>query len=314
MIKRYLPFLLLFGLALWAKETRIGYIDSERIFRKYEAASEAKTAFNEEVEKYRAKADTMKRELQKAQEEYEAQKAMLSEEARAAKEQEIAGLRQRFTDFTQSVWGEHGKLELKQQELLGPLVKKINEAVKKIAEKEGYTMILDIAERSIVYAEPNLDITDEVITELNKKYRPALALRKKKIAAFPLFEKNKEATDAKLGEECLDILYEGLTKLERTRTDIKLISKTNIENALSRRSITNVDEIMAKDIGRTLDADYIFTGTVEKRGDAIKLELTLSEPKTDKTYPKKEAQAPKKEFLKENLLNLFQGFLSYIKK
>ncbi len=314
MIKRYLPLLLLFSSALWAKETRIGYIDSERIFREYEAASEAKRAFNEEVEKYRAKADTMKRELQKAEEEYEAQKPMLSEEARAAKEQEIAGLRKRFTDFTQSVWGEHGKLELKQQELLAPLVKKINEAVKKIAEKEGYTMILDVAERSIVYAEPGLDITDEVIAELNKEYRPVLAIRKKKIAAFPLFEKNKEAVDENLGEECLDILYAELGNFEGKRTDIKLISKTEVENALSRRSITNVDEAMARDIGRILDADYIFTGTVEKRGDAIKLELTLFEPKTGKTYPKKEAQAPKREFLKESLLNLFQGFLSYIKK
>ena len=311
---RFLPFLLFLSFGLWAKEIKIGYIDSERIFKEYEAASEAKTSFNEEVSKYTSKADTMKRELQKVEEEYEAQKPMLSEEARAAKEQEIASLHQRFTEFTQNIWGERGKLVTKQKELLGPIVKKINEAVRKMAQKEGYAIILDLAARDIIYAEPGLDISKEVIKELNKEYRPALALRKKKIAAFPLFEKNKEAVDERLGRECLDIIYAKLGDLEKARTDVRLIYKGDVENALSSRSITNVDEIKAKEIGRTLDADYIFTGTVEKKGDAINLELTLSEPKIDKDYPTKSGKAEKKELLKETLLGLFQGFLTHIEK
>ncbi|MCB5271731.1 MAG: OmpH family outer membrane protein, partial [Candidatus Cloacimonetes bacterium] len=61
-----------------------------------------------------------------------------------------------------------GRAELRYRELIDPLTKKIHDIITKIAVDENYTMILDVSMGVVLYATPSIDITDQILQELNK--------------------------------------------------------------------------------------------------------------------------------------------------
>ncbi|HNQ44466.1 MAG TPA: OmpH family outer membrane protein, partial [Candidatus Cloacimonadota bacterium] len=65
-------------------------------------------------------------------------------------------------------FGENGRAEQRYRELIDPLTNKIHDIITRIAEDEKYTMILDVSMGVILYATPTIDITEQVLQELNK--------------------------------------------------------------------------------------------------------------------------------------------------
>ncbi|CAM3481374.1 OmpH family outer membrane protein [Aequorivita lipolytica] len=56
-------------------------------------------------------------------------------------------------------------MDIKQQESLKPLYKKIGEALDKVAKEQGYTQVMQ-TNQDLVYLDPNYDLTTPVLTEL----------------------------------------------------------------------------------------------------------------------------------------------------
>ncbi|MFZ2900617.1 MAG: OmpH family outer membrane protein [Saprospiraceae bacterium] len=50
----------------------------------------------------------------------------------------------------------------KQEELLAPVLEKINTAIKEIAKEDGYTLVFDLSSGAILFADENSDITAKV--------------------------------------------------------------------------------------------------------------------------------------------------------
>jgi hypothetical protein len=65
-------------------------------------------------------------------------------------------------------FGEGGKAEQRYRELIDPLTLKIHNLIKKTAEDEKYTMIFDVSMGTVLYAAPAIDLTDQILLELNK--------------------------------------------------------------------------------------------------------------------------------------------------
>uniref|UniRef100_A0A7C6ECZ2 OmpH family outer membrane protein n=1 Tax=candidate division WOR-3 bacterium TaxID=2052148 RepID=A0A7C6ECZ2_UNCW3 len=300
--------LLTLGL-IFAKEVKIGYIDSERIYQNYEETQSARTALEKEINKFRSTADSLKARLDSAEAEYESQKLMLSEVGKATKLSEIEELRKDYNRYLESVWGKGGKIEQKNRELLTPIVTKINEAVKKIAQEEGYTIIFDAAFEKIVYAEVGLDITNLVLEELNKEYKPiAGAETKKRIAVFPFYEANTEAQQDKLGETA----RANLVSLLRTQPKIEIIGKTNITDAMRSRDLSEgarIEEKNIYEIGRELLADYCLSGQITRQGKRISFEVTLSDPKQQLSIATEKGDAPRIEELRSALSGVLAKLL-----
>ncbi|MFC1661612.1 OmpH family outer membrane protein, partial [Gemmatimonadota bacterium] len=68
---------------------KIGYIDSQAILDQDPAAQQAQAQFEEDLTRYRAEVQQMGEELQELIQQYEQQEAMLSEEAKANRQEEI---------------------------------------------------------------------------------------------------------------------------------------------------------------------------------------------------------------------------------
>jgi len=156
--------------SLLAQGIKIGYIDSTKIFAEYKETQEAERIYKKEVEAWKAKASKMEQEIMKLQDELKAQSLMLSEEKQREKKLELDRKMQEYQKFMDETFGENGLAARRNKELTQPIVDKINAILDRIGKEEGFTIIFDTANSSIVYTDKEqvVDLTDKVLEELNK--------------------------------------------------------------------------------------------------------------------------------------------------
>jgi len=155
------------GISL-AQDIKLGYIDSQRIFLEYRETQDAERLYKQEVEQWKAEAAGMEQEIVKLQDELRAQSLMLSEEKQREKKLEYDKKLEDYQRFMADVFGEEGRAARRNKELTQPIVDKINRILETMAQDEGYTLVFDIANANIVYADKAFDLTERVLEELNK--------------------------------------------------------------------------------------------------------------------------------------------------
>jgi outer membrane protein len=155
-----------------AQELKIGYIDSERIFAEYTATKDAQDQFDRDVEAWRKQAEQSEKDLQEMRDDLESQRLLLSEKALQEKEMAVQAKASEYERFIQSIWGPTGKIAERNAELTKPIVEKIRKVLDKLGAEQGYSIIFDAADGNIVYGEQALDLTDQVLAELNKEVEP----------------------------------------------------------------------------------------------------------------------------------------------
>ena len=311
-MRRTLLMLMTLTLPILAKDMKIGFVESTRVFAQYQATAVANVEFNEFVSSYRDSAAVSRNKIETAKSELESQKLVLSEDARLRKLDEIARMTSAYEKFLQDAFGEAGLVERKNDELMAPLLKKINEAVAKIAEGEGFSVVFDLSE-GVFYASSDLDITNLVIDELNLEYGPAGtpgSELKKAIAVFPFREKNVEATNAGLYQICQNELYNAVTSLTQT---FKIISKSEVNSEVVKRGFgRNVDDDQALVIAKFLMCDYLVIGDVSKFGTRIEYTMYLIDVNADKEIGKKSNTVTEEIKLFETLKNDLLGLIDKI--
>lgn len=313
-MKKYLLLILLSSILIFATDAKTGFIDSERIFNEYQATAAANVEFNEFVSAYRDSATILKQNIEQLKSELESQKLVLSEEARLRKLDEIEFSTNVYNQFLQSVFSSGGKIEQKNDELMAPLLKKINNSVAKIAQQEGFTIVLDLSE-GIFYASNELDLTDLVINELNLEYGPQTlpsGEAKKIIAIFPLREENTEAADADLGQRCQDELYRVITAFSQK---FKIVSKTDIKMEIIKRGYgRNIDDNQAYNIAHSLLCDYIVVGSVSKFATKIDYTISLKDVESSKEIDKRSNSVTEEIKLSELLNNDLRALIEKIEE
>jgi len=166
-VKKFLmPVLLLLALApaLQAQtQLKVGYIDSQAILNQDPAARQAQAQFEEDLARYRAEVDQIGQELQTLIGQYEQQEAMLSETAKANRQEEI---RLKQTQYQQRISELEQQAGLRQAELVEPVMERINAVIEDIRADGSYSIIFDVAAQGIIAADPALDLTAEVVRRL----------------------------------------------------------------------------------------------------------------------------------------------------
>ncbi|MFQ5511401.1 MAG: OmpH family outer membrane protein [Candidatus Krumholzibacteriia bacterium] len=149
-------------------ELKIGYIDSQRIFAEFKETQDVERLYKKEVDAWKAQAQVMEQEIVKIQDELRAQALMLSEEKQREKKLALDKKLADYQRFMADVFGENGTAAKRNQELTQPIVNKINQILERMSEEQGYTLVFDISNANIVYANKDFDLTDMVLQELNK--------------------------------------------------------------------------------------------------------------------------------------------------
>lgn len=150
-------------------QLKLGYINSQKILDTYKEALDVKEQLQKLNAQWEREARDMQRELQELQEQLESQSLLLSEERKQEKQQEINNLALKYQQFLQEKWGPQGEAVKKEVELIQPVYDKINAAIRKIGEAEGYNYIFDVVAGNILFAsEDQPDLTEKLLEELNK--------------------------------------------------------------------------------------------------------------------------------------------------
>lgn len=139
------------------------YINSQRIIQEAPGAQEARQAFERDMAEYQAELQQLEEELKGMMDEFEQRQVMMSPEARQNRQQEIL---QKQREYQQRAEELQERAAQRQNELVEPIMNRIQTVIEELRQERGYTMIFDAAGGALIAADPALDITEEVLSRL----------------------------------------------------------------------------------------------------------------------------------------------------
>lgn len=156
--------------AIAVQAQRYAIVDTKYILDKMPEYKEAQAKLDQFSEQWQKEIDMKQAALDKMYKDYEAEQVMLSEDLRKKREDEIFIKEKEVRDLQRKRFGFEGDLFKKRQELVKPVQDKVYTAIQKIAVARMYDFILDKSEGiTVIFADPKLDKSEEVLKELGVK-------------------------------------------------------------------------------------------------------------------------------------------------
>jgi outer membrane protein len=143
-----------------AEEFRVGFVNTDRIFREANMAKSAQAKLEQEFAKKDKDLIDLGNSLKAASDKFEREAPTLTESQRNARQKQLI---EQDRDFQRKRREFQEDLNSRKNEELQQVLERANKVVKSVAEAEKYDVILQEA----VYINPKHDITDKVIRALN---------------------------------------------------------------------------------------------------------------------------------------------------
>jgi outer membrane protein len=151
---------LAFGAQAQADEFRVGFVNTDRIFREANTAKAAQAKLEQEFSRREKDLNDMGNSLKSASDKFEREAPTLSESQRVQRQKQLVD---QDRDFQRKRREFQEDLNARKNEELQQVLERANRVVKQVAEQEKYDVVLQEA----VYINPKFDITDKVIKALN---------------------------------------------------------------------------------------------------------------------------------------------------
>ncbi len=167
MRKSILFIALLFAVSMTASAQKFALIDTEYILKNIPAYQSANDQLSQASKQWQSEVETATKEVQALYQSYEKDVNTLQAAARKKREDDIIAKEKAVKDLSMKYFGPEGELAKKRDALIKPIQDDIYEAVKVLAEQNGYTLVLDRATaNSVIFASPRIDISNEVLAKL----------------------------------------------------------------------------------------------------------------------------------------------------
>ena len=148
------------ALCVQADEIRIGFINTDRIFKEANTAKQAQAKLEQEFSKREKDLEASGSSLKSAVEKFEREAPTLAESQRTARQKQLIEQDREFQRKRREFQEDLNARKNEEQQIV---VERANRAVKQVAEAEKYDVIFQEA----VYINPKHDITEKVIKALN---------------------------------------------------------------------------------------------------------------------------------------------------
>ncbi|MEN9779201.1 MAG: OmpH family outer membrane protein [Burkholderiaceae bacterium] len=143
-----------------AEDFRVGFVNTDRIFREANTAKAAQTKLEQEFSKREKDINDLANTLRTTTERFEREAPTLSESQRQTRQKQLIDqnrdLERKRREFQED-------LAARKNEELQQVLERANRVVRQVAEAEKYDLVIQEA----VYINPKHDITDKVIRALN---------------------------------------------------------------------------------------------------------------------------------------------------
>jgi outer membrane protein len=153
----------LFAGAVVAADYKIGFVNTERLFREAAPAKRAQAKLEKEFAARDAELGKMARQVRDLQALIDKDGATMPEAERRNKERDLANLSR---DMQRAQREFREDLNLRRNEELASVQERANKVIQQIAEAEKFDLIL---QDPVVFASQRIDITDKVIKALADK-------------------------------------------------------------------------------------------------------------------------------------------------
>jgi outer membrane protein len=160
---RHLSLTLALGLVAFstqAEEIRIGFINTDRIFKEANTAKQAQTKLEQEFAKRDKDLIELGNNLKSSVEKFEREAPTLSESQRLSRQKQLGEqdreLQRKRREFQE-------ELNARKNEEFQQVLERANRVIKQVAETEKFDLVLQEA----VYINPKHDITDKVLKVIN---------------------------------------------------------------------------------------------------------------------------------------------------
>lgn len=144
---------------------KIGFINLQEIMQTSTAGKKAADDFKKFYEKETKEIKASEAELKKMKDDLEKQSSIMTQSSRSEKE---AAYQKKLRDYQLLVNDTNEELKKRDQEMTQKLMPGIIKIVRSIAEKEKYTLVIDVATMPIPYYAKENDFSKKVIDEFNK--------------------------------------------------------------------------------------------------------------------------------------------------
>lgn len=164
-LSRILLVALICALPLTAQaEAKIAVLNIQEIMRESLAAKSVKTTLENQQKSFQSEMTKKEQDLQAKEKKLAEQRAVLSQEEF---EKRVKEFRTQATGAQREVQAKKARLDKAFADALAEIQKSVMDIVSEKAKAEQIQMVVPTSQ--LLYADPTLDITDEVLTQLNKR-------------------------------------------------------------------------------------------------------------------------------------------------
>ena len=150
------------ALSAGAVELKIGFVNTERVFREAAPAKRAQQKLEREFASRNAELAKVEKQGRDLQTELERENVTIAEAQRREKERQLADISRNFQRLQREI---REDLNLRRNEELASVQERATRVINQIAEQEKFDLIIQEA----VFASSRIDITEKVIKALSDK-------------------------------------------------------------------------------------------------------------------------------------------------
>ncbi len=148
------------GATVMAADTKIGLVDFQRILDESAAGKAAQAEFNKRGKEMEAELKTKGEELEAMRTQLQNDAMVMTNEMREEKEREF---RIKVNDFKELQKSHNKTVRELQMRAIARIRHDVQEMIKSIGEKEGYSLIIEKQEAGVLFTAPDADLTDRII-------------------------------------------------------------------------------------------------------------------------------------------------------
>ncbi len=159
------------------QELKIGVVASELIVQSYPRFQQAEKQLAQEVQGWESERKTWEADMERLQKEIidrerrlETGKNMLSEKKKEELQTDIDSLRMDFNErLNRQSTLEQERFNKRRAELLSEVFEIVNGEIEEMGDQEGYDLIIDASNGTVVYARDPDDLNDQLLRRLQDK-------------------------------------------------------------------------------------------------------------------------------------------------
>jgi len=149
-------------------DIKIGYVDSNEIMNNFDEVRQVQADLEKEQRRLESEFNELVYSLDSLKQDFDRQRLLMSDTRRNEKENEIVNKEKSVQKFQLDKFGPEGEIYRVQNQLLKPVLAKIDAAIQKVGSERGYDFILDAMSGALLYALDSHNLTENVMDELAK--------------------------------------------------------------------------------------------------------------------------------------------------